>query len=257
MSVRSLYNNDMILKNLTITGELTLENPIEYDNMTLENLSVTNDTSLNILNVSGETVFDNNVQMNQNLTVNANLTGHNITSNNLTTEDFTCSSITNLNTLDVSSTATLHATTNCNVLNVTGVSTFNSNVDVCQNMVVEGNLTVQGNLIANLEQNNLEILYYNMTGNTSSVNQTMTLSLNTTTTNYSVFPSYYFGYSGSSGTYNISQTSGALSQILITQRNPGNFQFFVNKTTGDNINVMIVFLVVYNVSSSAYPSSWS
>ena len=104
----------------------------------------------------------------------------------------------------------------------------------------------------------MEIVYYQITGNAGTTNETMTLANNVTnTTDYSVFPSFYFGFTGSGGTYNIGGTASALSQCMITARTAANFAFYLDKSTGDNINVFIVFLVVYGVSSSAYPSVYS
>jgi len=80
------------------------------------------------------------------------------------------------------------------------------------------------------------------------------------TTDYSVFPSIYYGYTGSSGTYNATATSGAINQIIITGITNTQFTWTLEKTTGDNVNVYLLFLVVYSVSSNypkVYPTSSS
>jgi len=76
------------------------------------------------------------------------------------------------------------------------------------------------------------------------------------TTNYSVFPSIYYGYTGSSGTYNANETSNAIKQIIITGITSSQFTWTLRKTTGDNVNVYLLFLVVYSVSSN-YPKVYS
>jgi hypothetical protein len=103
----------------------------------------------------------------------------------------------------------------------------------------------------------MEILYYYVTGSGSSLSEAMTLKHNTAgDTNYSVFPSIYYGYGGSSGTYDATGTSGAVQIPVINLRTSSSFHFNMEKSTGDNVNIYIVFLVVYGTSTSAYPSSY-
>jgi len=125
------------------------------------------------------------------------------------------------------------------------------------NVQVTGNLTVTGQITSSAPSN-MEVVYYKLQGNGNIVTQTITLLNNTTgTANYSVFPSLYYGFTGSGGTYNASDTSGALQNIVITTRTASSFSWTVQKATANNVNVYVVFLVVYNVGSSLYPSSYS
>jgi hypothetical protein len=135
-------------------------------------------------------------------------------------------------------------------LTATGLSTL-------ADVNVNGNLTVSGNITSS-SSSNMEILYYQLKGNAANVVETMTLVHNTTATlNYSVFPSLYYGFTGSSGTYDALQTSSALNNIVIGARTDSSFTWSVNKSTGDNVNVFVVFLVIYNASSSDYYTSYS
>lgn len=108
-------------------------------------------------------------------------------------------------------TTTLTATSQSTLANVS-----------CQNLNVSGTIT-------GAVQSNMEILYFNLQGSAGSVSQAMALLHNTTnTTNYSVFPSVYYGFSGSGGTYNASDTSSALNQIVITNRTSSSFHWTVD-----------------------------
>jgi hypothetical protein len=103
----------------------------------------------------------------------------------------------------------------------------------------------------------MEIVYYNLKGNAGDVQETMPIYHNaTSTTNYSVFPSIYYNYSGSGGTYDQFQTSSAIQNIVIGTRASNSFIFALNKATGDNVNCYLVFLVVYNAPISNYPTSY-
>ncbi len=76
----------------------------------------------------------------------------------------------------------------------------------------------------------MEISYYKLQGNANTVTQTMTLAKNTTaTTNYSVFPSLYYGFSGSGGTYDANGTSDAMNPIVITTRTASSFSWTVQR----------------------------
>jgi hypothetical protein len=104
----------------------------------------------------------------------------------------------------------------------------------------------------------MEIVYYKLQGNAASVTQTIALQKNTSaTTNYSVFPSLYYGFSGSAGTYDANGTSGAVHNIVVSTRTASSFSWTLQKATSNNVNVYVVFLVIYNASSSLYPSSYT
>jgi len=75
-------------------------------------------------------------------------------------------------------------------------------------------------------------------------------------TNYAVFSSIYYGFTGSSGTYNASNTSSALDSMVIHTINDSSFSWVLRKTTGDNVNIYIVFMVVFNDMLN-YPKVYS
>jgi hypothetical protein len=103
-----------------------------------------------------------------------------------------------------------------------------------------------------------EILTVQVQGNAGAVSGTMTLTGNTAGTNrYSVFPSIYYGFTGSAGTYNAQETSSAIKQIVITNITATDFGYIFEKNTGNNVNVYINFLVMYNVSGTNYPKTYS
>ena len=201
MSSRSLNGQDLNLNNLTVAGNITL------NDATIDDLTITN---------------------------------------KIITQDITVNGVETCQTLDV-----------IQNLDVSGDAILNGDVSMNSNCEIVGDLTVLGTLSANINST-MEIVYFNMIGNASAVTQTMTLLNNLeATTDYSVFPSFYYGFTRSGGTYDIGATSTAVNQIMITNRLADSFELYVTKTTGDNINVYVVFLVIYGVSTSAYPSIYS
>lgn len=102
-----------------------------------------------------------------------------------------------------------------------------------------------------------EIRTVSVTGNSSPVSGILTLSGNSAgTTNYSVFPSIYYGFSGSGGTYNASGTAGAVQQIVIYGITASQFQWVISKQTSDNVNIILNFLIVYNVIGTNYSKAY-
>ena len=82
---------------------------------------------------------------------------------------------------------------------------------------------------------------------------TMTLKAGLNTTNYSVFPSIYYGFSGSSGTYDIWGTG---AWVIISNITTTTFDIGVKTGTTENWNGIISFLVVYNMPNTDYPKSY-
>jgi hypothetical protein len=71
-----------------------------------------------------------------------------------------------------------------------------------------------------------------------------------------VIPSIYYGFGGSGGTYTALETSGAMGQIVISSITSTQFTWNVEKSTGDNVNIYLTFLVIYNIGGSNYPKSY-
>jgi hypothetical protein len=97
--------------------------------------------------------------------------------------------------------------------------------------------------------------YYNLQGNQATPSGTIYLD-DDYGTNYAVFTSIYYGYSGSSGTYNATDTSGAVKNIVIEYISNTQFTWTLQKSTGDNVNIYLVFMVVYS-NSLDYPKSYT
>jgi hypothetical protein len=94
-----------------------------------------------------------------------------------------------------------------------------------------------------------------ITGKSNNISLTITLNQNyNNTINYIVFPSVYYGFTGSSGTYNAQGTANALNNFIIYERTTTNFKFYCSKATNDNVNIYITFLVIYNGGGSNYPA---
>ena len=92
--------------------------------------------------------------------------------------------------------------------------------------------------------------FYNfqLTGSAGSVSQTQNIvpPANYSGTDYTVFSTVYYGYSGSSGTYNAAGTSGALNPIIISNITNTQFTWNLQKSTSNNVNIFIIFMVVWN-----------
>ena len=92
----------------------------------------------------------------------------------------------------------------------------------------------------------VEYHYVKVTGDSSSVNGTINLINTFNTTHYAVFTSIYYGYGGSSGTYDAKNTSGAINPVVIYNITESSFEWVLAKNTGDNVNIFIVFMIVFN-----------
>jgi hypothetical protein len=73
---------------------------------------------------------------------------------------------------------------------------------------------------------------------------------------YSVFTTIYHGFSGSAGTYNPTETSGAIDPVVITNISSSGFNFVMTKTTGQNVNIDIHFFIISNISGLNYAKNW-
>lgn len=102
-----------------------------------------------------------------------------------------------------------------------------------------------------------EVLTAYITGNAGSVNQTFILQHNrSNSTNYAVFPTIYYGYSGSAGTFDLNGTSNTVSQLVVNGITNTQFSVYFNKGTGDNINIYLSCLVVYEMPNTTYPKAY-
>ena len=184
-----------------------------------------------------------------------------------------CASLTvtgsNTTTINSVYTTTLNVTGNSNVV---GASNFNGSMTVnneiaCTSIYADNpncTSTFAGPLVANngvyingINTPTFEILYVNVSGNASTASGTLALKQNKTyTTVYSVFPSVYYGFSGSSGTYSAMSTSSSINNIIISNITADSFVWNLEKQTGNNVNIYLVFMVVYNGVGNTYPIAY-
>jgi len=102
-----------------------------------------------------------------------------------------------------------------------------------------------------------EFNFIHITGSNANESGTITLFNNVfATTNYSVMSSFYYGYSGSGGTYDALNTSQALYQMVISNITATSFTYNFRKGTGNNVNIYVQFLVVYNALNTDFAKSY-
>jgi cytoskeletal protein CcmA (bactofilin family) len=287
MSFRSCQNSDLVVRDLTVNGHVTFANPPTFDiaDLSLNSLIIAEDASVGgDLSVAGKSTLhdicsnsitcNGNIYCDYSLVVDADASIHGSTTQ---TGWLTCGSGLTVNagaemksTLAVDGVLTAKsnasvagtftatgATTLSSTLAVTGKSTIH---DISMNnATVTGDLHVTGEIygLAN-NSSNLEVHYYNLKGANSSDSGTLNLQHNTTNTDqYVVFPSVYYGFTGSSGTYDAKGSSGSIEPIVISNITASSFKWNLEKSTADNVNVYLVFLVVYGVSNCDFPKSYS
>lgn len=125
---------------------------------------------------------------------------------------------------------------------------------VAKDLYVSGNIHCSGTVSSSNSNNYTEFHYVSGGGDAQDFSGTITLNNGgQNSTNYAVFTSIYDNLpQGSGGTYNSSQTSSALHQVIIQTITKTSFQFIINKATGDNVNLTVVFMVIFS-SALAYP----
>jgi hypothetical protein len=109
--------------------------------------------------------------------------------------------------------------------------------------------------ITNLPQ--MQVVVYHLTGSSGDVD--VLLSHNMGTDQMHVTPSFYWHGIQSGGTYNLGDHTSALgiSQIIVYDINNISFRFFLRKTTGDNVNLLVTFLCVSDCPGVAYQKNQS
>jgi hypothetical protein len=93
-----------------------------------------------------------------------------------------------------------------------------------------------------------EIQSINISNSDQDNSGIITLANNkTSTTTYHVFATYfYLAPNGSGGTYAWPSASGSANQILIFSKTSSTFSWGFTKTTGNNWNGGVSFLVIYS-----------
>ena len=91
--------------------------------------------------------------------------------------------------------------------------------------------------------------YVSITGTKDHTTSRGTVDLTTSynTTDYAVFSSIYFPYTGDSdGTYDDNSTSSAVNTMIIYSITKASFNWVFTHGSGDNLNIYVVFMVVFN-----------
>jgi hypothetical protein len=145
--------------------------------------------------------------------------------------------------------------------NSSGPLTYNPNSATLSTTTFSGALsgTATNALQATNQANGVAIpamyfFYASATGGGSTESGTFTFTA-LPDTNYGVFSSIYYGYSGSGGTYTASQSSGAISTMIIYNITTTSFSWIFERTTGQNLNVKVVFQLIRSPSLD-YPKSY-
>jgi hypothetical protein len=97
--------------------------------------------------------------------------------------------------------------------------------------------------------------YAHITGGGSSESGTFTFTA-LPDTNYAVFSSIYYGYTGSSGTYNATNSSSAINTMIINSITTSSFSWVFTRSSGDNLAVYAVFQLIRSPSLD-YPKVYS
>jgi hypothetical protein len=282
-------NTDCTFRNVTVTGTLSLANPNEigtvdtFDNLYVNNLlDVSNgDIKASTLEVLGDARMSNAIYIgtscnSQSLAVSQSATANTMAiSNTLTVQNSgTFGSVISgdvqagtlsvnqgltanaINTTDIT-TATLEVTGDARLSNALYLGT---DLNVSDNAYIQGDLFVTGSITSgdNPSATDMEVLYWQLGGNSAQNSNTITLKNNTSnTTNYCVMPSIYYNVANpGGGTYSAMDSSTAIKSIIITNITTTGFGVSVEKNNGDSTNVLLIFLVVYNVTGSDYPKSY-
>jgi hypothetical protein len=97
------------------------------------------------------------------------------------------------------------------------------------------------------------------TAGTTFTDKLVTLAHNVlASTNYTVFVSIYFGDTGSGGTYNLTNTSTAITTPLIVHSiTATDFKVYFQHTSGDNLNIVLSCLITYNTIGSNFLKSYT
>jgi hypothetical protein len=146
--------------------------------------------------------------------------------------------------------------------NSSGPLTYNPNSATLSTTTFQGALngTATNALQATNQANGVAIpamyfFYAHITGGGSSESGTFTFTA-LPDTNYAVFSSIYYGYTGSSGTYNATNSSSAINTMIINSITTSSFSWVFTRSSGDNLAVYAVFQLIRSPSLD-YPKVYS
>jgi len=144
-------------------------------------------------------------------------------------------------------------------LYVNNNTSINSILSLNVSAGVKGIVPVMPTISNNTLVPSFEVLYYHVTGDADKIVAKMTLQNNIYgTTNYAVFPTVYYGYTGSSGTWTAENTSRIIKHVVIYGITNTDFTFVMARgETDENINIYITFFITYQIKNTDYPKSYS
>ena len=128
----------------------------------------------------------------------------------------------------------------------TGTIQCAGGVGIQKDVYIGGNLNVSGQII-NTQTPTSEYHTAYIANNDDGANGTILITGNGTK-NYAVFSSFYYGFSGSGGTYDAYNTSGAVHPVVISNIQTNSFDWVIQKSGTKNVNIYVNFQVVYSNS---------
>lgn len=120
-------------------------------------------------------------------------------------------------------------------------------VGVAKDLYVSGNIHCSGTVSS--ADTNLYQEFHSVVvgGNSGTITGTINLNVSQGNTNYAVFSSIYDNLpGGSGGTYNSGDTSNALQTVIIHDITQTSFQYMIAKSTGNNVNLTVIFQVIFS-----------
>ena len=223
MSWRSSQNQNLVVKNLTVTNDLDMSGNSLENIASITGYEGTLDVSA-VLHVSTGIYVDSDSIPNGSITTVGGITAY----GNIISNETMVANSTN----DATGPET-------GAIYTAGGGSFG------KNLYVGGDLILNGSIQSSSQTSSattFECKYAFVSGNADYVDIPITLTENTTgTSNNAVFPSIFDGYSGSGGTYNPEGLSGAMNQLIIRQITSEGFICSFTKATGNNVNMYVTF----------------
>ena len=94
----------------------------------------------------------------------------------------------------------------------------------------------------------IQYAYLKVTGGAGAsgqINQTVTINNYNNLANYFVLTNVYNTGNGSGATYGPQELPAALGQIFIYNKTSTAFSFYLNRTTGDDVDIYFMFTIIY------------
>lgn len=159
---------------------------------------------------------------------------------------------------------TIDTPTNCVIYQASGTEEYGQSHQFVNGVAQYDNVGLATKIIPSCSSTSatvaphFEFKNVRLTGSGNPVSGVITLTNNfTNTTNYAVFPMIYYGFTGSGGTYTALQTSGAITPMVISVQTATDFTWNFNKSTGQNVNIELCFLITYDLAGTDFAKIYS